>query len=100
MKDIDFIRENTLHEDLLCQLAEECCETAQASLKLKRAIEKTNPTPVSEERAEENLSEEIRDVILVLNVLGYVDMNEDFLSDPWIAEKLERWVRRLKEAQK
>lgn len=99
MKDIDFIRENTLHEDLLCQLAEECCETAQASLKLKRAIEKTNPTPVSEERAEENLSEEIRDVILVLDILGYVNLGDDFLRDPWIAEKTARWVKRLKEAR-
>lgn len=29
--------------DLLCQLAEEASELAQASLKLKRAMEGTNP---------------------------------------------------------
>lgn len=33
--------------DLLCQLAEEASELAQAALKLKRAMEGTNPTPMS-----------------------------------------------------
>ena len=55
MEGIEFVRENTLYEDLLCQLAEEGCEMSQAALKLKRAVEKTNPTPVTEEVARDKL---------------------------------------------
>lgn len=40
--------------DLLCQLAEEASELAQAALKLKRAMEGTNPTPKSVEECVEN----------------------------------------------
>lgn len=44
--------------DLLCQLAEECSELAQAALKLKRAMEGTNPTPKSELECWGSLEEE------------------------------------------
>lgn len=37
-------------EELLAQLAEECSEAAKAALKLRRARDGVNPTPVSEER--------------------------------------------------
>ena len=96
MEGIEFVRENTLYEDLLCQLAEEGCEMSQAALKLKRAVEKTNATPVTEEVAREGLAEEVKDVILVLAVLQYVNPDEDLLSDPAVAGKLNRWVSRLK----
>lgn len=38
-------------EELLAQLAEECSEAAKAALKLRRARDGVNPTPVSEEKA-------------------------------------------------
>lgn len=46
-----------LSEDaILCQLAEECSELAQAALKLKRAKKPhINPTTKTEEEARENL---------------------------------------------
>lgn len=42
-------------EELLAQLAEECSEAAKAALKLRRARDGVNPTPVSEEEAFSNL---------------------------------------------
>lgn len=41
-------------EELLAQLAEECSEAAKAALKLRRARDGVNPTPVSEEEAFSN----------------------------------------------
>lgn len=45
---------------MLCQLAEECCELAQAALKLVRVWNKE--TPMREDEAREHLVEEIADV--------------------------------------
>ena len=44
----------------LAQLAEEAAELAQAALKLRRAIDGTNPTPKTIAEARENLIEEYR----------------------------------------
>ena len=49
-------------EELLAQLAEECSEAAKAALKLRRARDGVNPTPVSEEEAFGNLVEELADI--------------------------------------
>ena len=51
MTDLEYIAENLSEEDILCQLAEEAAELAQAALKLRRAITGTNPTPASEDEA-------------------------------------------------
>ena len=44
-------------EELLCGLAEECSELAQAALKLRRTYDQTNPTPVDPDNAFEKLCE-------------------------------------------
>lgn len=44
--------------EILAQLAEEASELAQAALKLRRALDGTNPTPKSVEECEANLIEE------------------------------------------
>ena len=51
-------------EELLAQLAEECSEAAKAALKLRRARDGVNPTPVSEEEAFSNFVEELADIYL------------------------------------
>ena len=48
--------------EILAQLAEEASELAQAALKLRRALDGTNPTPKSVEECEENLLEELADI--------------------------------------
>lgn len=85
--------------DLLCQLAEEASELAQAALKLKRAMEGTNPTPMSVEECVANMDEEIADVSLLVDLLGY-NKREHLLSQGRVAyRKAERWLKRLEEAE-
>ena len=52
----------------LAQLAEEASELAQAALKLRRALDGTNPTPKSVEECEENLLEELADIKVAFTV--------------------------------
>lgn len=54
-------------EPLLELLGEECSELTQAALKMARVKRGENPTPVTEDKAKENLIEEIADVYLVLD---------------------------------
>ncbi len=65
MTDIEYIASRLSREDILCQLAEEAAELSQAALKLRRAITGTNPTPVSESTATDDLFEELADVAVV-----------------------------------
>ena len=81
--------------ELLCQLAEESAELAQAALKERRALEDDNPTPVSYTDAHANLLEEVADV--------YVSLGELLSLADWEtvahtrAKKENRWIRRLEE---
>jgi hypothetical protein len=95
---IQEIRKMISEEDLLCQLAEECTELAKAALKLRRAITKTNPTPVTYNQALEDLMEEVTDVILCLRVLPEAEEN-GYIIDIGTIEKAERWLSRLREVQ-
>lgn len=81
--------------ELLCQLAEEASELAQAALKLRRVYDGRNPTPVSADEAIKHLREEIADVWLVLKTMG-LD-SEPFISryKEIMAQKAERWNKRL-----
>lgn len=82
-------------EELLCQLAEEAAELGHAALKLRRSIDGSNPTPVTEQKGMDNLFEEISDVCLVLNLLGFpVDINDKGCMDI-MARKADRWADRL-----
>lgn len=53
MNNLEYIAANLSDEDILCQIAEEAAELAQATLKLRRAITQTNPTPVSADQGGE-----------------------------------------------
>ena len=68
MTDIEYIASRLCREDILCQLAEEAAELSQAALKLRRAITGTNPTPVSESKATDDLFEELADVAVTEEV--------------------------------
>ena len=88
----DKVRERLPREELLAQMAEECAELAQAALKLRRVLDGTNPTPVTLEDAEANLSEEISDVFGCM-VLVSANLGKDFSSH--LPYKMERWAKRL-----
>jgi len=83
---------------MLEQLAEECSELAQASLKYARLLRGENPTPKTEQECLESLTEEIADVDLCISELmmeGLVDSNKVI---DIIDQKGNRWKERL-EAQ-
>lgn len=105
MTDIEYIAANLSEEDILCQIAEEAAELAQAALKLRRVIAGTNPTPVSEEEAVDNLIEEYADTIGAFEVWAKkcggdgVQLVGNDLAEI-IDSKYSRWVKRLREAKK
>lgn len=83
--------------ELLAQLAEEASELAHAALKLRRALDGTNPTPVDFQTAFSSIREEIADVQLLVQLLGLG-------SDPGelraiMDHKILRWQQRLIEAE-
>ena len=83
---------------LLEQLAEECAELGQASLKYARRLRGENPTPKTGQECIDALVEETADVELCLNILivAGIISNEDILKV--FERKDNRWLDRLKEA--
>lgn len=97
-----FIRDHLSEEDILCQLAEEAAELAQAALKLRRAITGTNPTPVSEDAAIDDLFTELADVMLAEQAFFELHANDsryptipNYYIQTIADVKLDRWVKRL-----
>jgi len=89
MDPMDRIRSKIPKPSLLESLAEESSELAHAALKCSRILRGENPTPVEYEEAEKNLVEEVTDVMVVLDALGYD-------KDIFVAvEKTKRWLKRL-----
>lgn len=81
--------------EVISALAEEATELAQAALKLRRAMDGINPTPVSEDDALEKLHEEFADVLLCAKALGF---NVSKVSS-FIRDKAYRWATRLEERE-
>lgn len=103
MTDLEYIVSKLSKEEILCQIAEEASELAQAALKLRRAITGANPTPVSEDTATDDFFEELADVTVAKDAYfelvsdhvggarefqGYVDAIADM--------KRRRWAERLR----
>ena len=95
MKPRDYIRARLGTLELLAGLAEEASELAQAALKLRRAYDGKNVTPVSQEDAYDKLLEEIADVGLCIQML---DINQAEVCKIRM-KKQDRWVRRLEAAE-
>ncbi len=80
--------------EILAQLAEEASELAQAALKLRRALDGTNPTPKSVEKCENALIEEYADVIVCISELNCsLEWHEDVAAT--FCAKRTRWLSRL-----
>lgn len=103
MTDLEYIAANLSDEDILCQISEEADELAKAALKLRRAITGTNPTPVTAEKAADNLIEEYGDTVVAMTAYfmkhglidrKYVDVLEQSNT------KYSRWAQRIKESKK
>lgn len=89
--------------EILAQLAEEASELAQAALKLRRALDGTNPTPKSVEECLENIQEEMADVFVCLTMFGKsAERNGILIYNRYMEkiikienEKEARWLSRL-----
>lgn len=89
--------------EILAQLAEEASELAQAALKLRRALDGTNPTPKSVAECEANLIEELADINNAVKALcdAWFGYDLDSECEFWNAEqeiedaKYKRWLSRL-----
>lgn len=80
---------------LLEQMAEECCELAQACLKMARKLRDENLTPKSIEDIRDNLVEEIADVELCRVYLDESDVVKIHEPHPIMYDKEKRWEKRL-----
>lgn len=82
--------------ELLCQLAEEAAELAQAALKLRRVIDGTNWTPKTLVECQNALAEEIADVQGVLQALDFSAPLVDYgVVREFQTAKMSRWAKRL-----
>lgn len=82
-------------EELLAKLAEEASELAQAALKLRRVEDGNNPARISKEDAIKNMLEEIADVSLVINLLGFNTAKSEEVCREIMVEKTDRWANSL-----
>lgn len=95
--DVNFVREHVSELDRIDQLMEECSELLVACSKRKRALQKTNPTPVTAEEALQEIKEESQDVLNVLCTLGmFVFENPEEGTTERMKRKMDRWVDRVK----
>lgn len=73
--------------EILAQMSEEFSEGAQAALKLRRALDGTNPTPKTIEECWENLKEEFGDVLNSIYALLGEPVNgfamQEFYEECW-----------------
>lgn len=97
MTNLEFIQDRVTYGEQLAQLAEEAIELGHAALKLRRALDCSNPTPVRFEDALSSFREEMADVRLCLQVLGY-DHPTTAVQEIMQA-KLDRWATRLREKE-
>ena len=96
MNEVEYIKNRLSETERLLGLTEEALELALAALKLRRVLDGKNPTPVSEERATENLLEEYGDVLNSIEVLVTPSQHEQAVQSRFY--KRNRWVCRLKAA--
>lgn len=84
-------------DEILCQLAEEATELAQAALKYRRAMLTVNPTPKTPDECYEALMEEFADVMVCWDALRHKE--SPVKINARAEDKMARWVRRIREAR-
>ena len=98
-ENVDWVRENVSEIDRIDQMMEECSELLVACSKRKRALQGTNPTPVTAEKAWEEIKEESQDVLNVMCTMGLFQfLNPEEGPTNRMKEKMARWKAR-KEAK-
>lgn len=96
---LNIIRAHLDKPEILAQLAEEAAELSQAALKFRRTYSDINPTPVKGPDAFNELLEELADVLVCIDALGF-NRPVDVALLQHIAEiKQNRWAARLEAVQ-
>ena len=93
--DILFVREQLSPVDQFAQVAEEAVELAHAAMKMRRILDGTNPTPVTEKEAMGKVMEEVCDLYNALEVLK---LDVSLKYEGIRKKKMARWVERIKKA--
>lgn len=89
-KTVKEISEALSQNEILCQLAEECSELAQAALKMVRS--NNGKAYKSREKCIDNLAEELEDVKICIDVLECKGVLSK--QDQYREAKVTRWHRR------
>lgn len=88
------IKRMLTRDDIVCGIAEESSELSQAALKYRRTLPTSeNVTPVSSTEALEHIEEEIVDVLMYFEVMGYP--LEALVAQAQSSPKWKRWLARL-----
>jgi NTP pyrophosphatase (non-canonical NTP hydrolase) len=77
------------------QLAEECCELAQAALKLARCERGENPTPKSKNECVQAVLSEVADVFTCIRIISKMDWYDSGEVYSTATFKEARWLERL-----
>ena len=96
-ENLSYIYDALSDDDLKLQIVEEASELIQAVCKLRRAINGTNPTPVSVIEAQKAVYEEIADVLV--SIEAALDTSEKVGVSAIQRVKAERWAQRIREAR-
>ena len=97
-ENLSYIFDALSDDDLKLQIIEEASKLIQAICKLIRAINGTNPTPVSILDAQKAVYEEIADTLVAIEA-SLVTVEQAGVSAIQ-QEKAERWASRIKEARR
>lgn len=98
MNNLRYITENVSRSEILAQLAEEASELSQAALKMRRAEDGKNPTPMSTNDGRLALLQEWADVNLCAMALSETGLDLGTYETQVIIEsKANRWANRLSE---
>ncbi len=92
---MSIITEKLMVDDLLCQVAEEAAELAQACCKYQRVRARRNPSPISEKEAEAAVIEEIADVNVAVGELIDKLNVANAVIHRIEEDKCYRWIGRL-----
>lgn len=95
MDRINLINDHLSTAAIFEQLAEECSELAQVSLKASRILRNENPTPKTLDEVLPNFEEESADVMLVLEVLCHAGLISETGLESVMMAKTDRWAKRL-----
>lgn len=99
IEDIRYIEEHLPLSERLAQLAEEAAELAQAALKMRRALDGVNPTPVTVGEAESRVIDEFGDVLTCMACMTPPEIMPAGASESMKA-KAARWRQRLEERRR